>query len=283
MAVRPEPARRTGILERVLARWDTEGPTRPTAEALDGLHAAWLGHVPFENASKLVKAARVMAPDAAVRGPVEFWEDHLRWGSGGTCFASTYAWQFLLRYLGFPSQLLFCHLPAEKPQAHTALCVEADGARWLVDVGYALPAPVPLPTGAAVRLRARFYDVEIRRGPKGEYLVFSEDDRGQRFRYRFELRGTSDTAYLEAWRKTFSLDAPYMRRLALGRFREDARYLYKAEGRIYAITRQGERELTLPGPPVKALASTFGLAEPLVQAAFGALKRLQGLRAGTSG
>ncbi len=280
MAVRPAPARRAGILERVLARWETPPPGTPTVDALDRLHRAWLAQVPFENASKLIKAARVMAPDAAVRGPVEFWEDHLRWGSGGTCFASTYAWQFLLRYLGYPSQLLFCHLPAEKPQAHTALLVEAEGQRWLVDVGYALPVPLPVPGKGAVRRRTPYYDVEVRRGPGDEVLVFSEDARGQRFRYRVRLGAVSEAAYLEAWRHTFALTAPYMKRLALGRFRDGTRYLYKEEGRVYAIDRAGERLVPLEGAPDAALAGIFALPRPLLAAALSALAHLKDFRGG---
>ncbi len=278
----PVTARRTGILERVLERWQLPRPALPTAEALDDLHAAWLVHVPFENATKLVKAARLMNPEAAVRGPVEFWEDHLRWGSGGTCFASSYAFQFLLRYLGYRSRLLFCHLPAEKPQAHTALLVEAGGGTHLVDVGYALPAPVPLPAGDAVSRRSTiYYDVELRPGPGGEILVFSEDARGQRFRYRFAPHAAADGAYLGAWARTFALTAPYMRRLALGRFQENARFLYKEPGRVFAINREGEREVPMTGPPAAALSGLFRIPQPLLQAAIGSLGRLQEMRAGS--
>jgi arylamine N-acetyltransferase len=278
---RADPGRgRAGLLDRVLVTWGVEAPPRPDAAFLDRLHAAYLAHVPFENATKVVKAARVMAPDAAVRGPVEFWEDHLRWGSGGTCFASNYAYQFLLRYLGFPARLLFCGLPAEGPQAHTALAVEAEGHRWLVDVGYALPGIVPLPANGVERRVTPYYDIEIRRGPGNEFLVFSEDARGTRYRYRFHLDGAGDREYVAAWHGTFSLGAPYMRRLALGRFREPLRFLYKDRGRVFEIGREGERTRELEGPEPKAVAGFFALPLPLIEAAFGSLERLRALRAG---
>ncbi len=275
--------RRTGILDRVLESWGMTAPAAPTAAALHDLHAAFLTHVPFENATKLVKAARAMSPHAAIRGPVEFWEDHLRWGSGGTCFASAYAYHFLLRFLGYDSQFLFCRLPSSGPQAHTALLVEAEGRPWLVDVGYALPAPLPVPARGVVRAKTALYDMEFRHGARGEFLLFTEDDRGQRFRYQVRLRGAPETEFLAAWQHTFRLEAPYMRRIALGRFRGAARYLYKESGVVFSISRQGETAMPLDGPAPRALSRFFDLPEPLMEAAFSALDRLGRLRSVTFG
>ena len=136
-----------------------------------------------------------------------------------------------------------------------------------MDVGYALPAPVFLPNGTAVRRSTAYYDIEVRRGVEDEYLLFSEDDRGQRFRYRFITEPVPDAAYQAAWKKTFAAKAPYMRRLALGRFREGTRYLYKDPRAIYAITRKGEEARPLPEPRIPLLANIFGLPEPLLEAA----------------
>jgi len=275
--------KKLGILDRVLGSWGISSPARPTAAALHDLHAAYLTHVPFENATKLVKAARAMSPQGAIRGPVEFWEDHLRWRSGGTCFASTYAYQFLLRFLGYTSHLLFCRLPSSGPQAHAALLVEAEGAPWLVDVGYALPAPLAVPARGTAKVRTPLYDMEFRRGARGDFLLFTEDDRGQRYRYQVKLQGAAENEYLNAWQHTFRLEAPYMRRIALGRFRGATRYLYKESGVVYAITRQGEEAKALDGPPSQALAKFFELPEPLMDAAVSALERLGRLRAPSFG
>lgn len=268
---------RKGLLDRVLDKWGVAKPEAPDAAALDMLHAAYLANVPFENATKLIKVARAGIAGAAIRGPVEFWEEHLRWGSGGTCFSSAAAYQFLLRYAGFASRVLYCQLPASDEDAHTALLVNVEGRSVLVDIGYALPATVPLPDSAALRRATPYYDIEIRRGVEDEYLVFSEDDRGQRFRYRFTLQEIAEPAYLQSWRKTFLPKAPYMRRLALGRFRDGVRYLYKDRdpGAIFVITRQGEEARPLPSHPIPTLSKTFGLPRPLLEAAQKALDALQ--------
>ena len=283
-AASPEPTARwgrsnrpkKGLLDRVLDKWGVTRPEAPTEAALEALHAAYLANVPFENATKLIKVGRAGTAGAAIRGPVEFWEEHLRWGSGGTCFSSAAAYQFLLRYAGFPSHLMFCQLPASDEDAHTALLVTAEGRRILVDGGYALPSAVPLPDGASLRKSTAYYDIEIRRGVEDEFLVFSEDDRGQRFRYRFMQKEVGEQAFLQSWRKTFLHKAPYMRRLALGRFRDGVRYLYKDKdpGAIFVITRAGEESRPLPQSRISALSKTFGLPRPLLEAAQQALDAL---------
>lgn len=268
-AARPRTER--GLLDRVLERWELERPPA-TLAGLDALHSAHITRVPFENATKIVKAQRAGSAESAMRGPVEYWEEHLRWGSGGTCFAATSAYQFLLRYLGFRSEVVFCHLPAHEPDAHIALLVETAEGQVLVDVGYALPAPLPLPSRTALRRKTPYYDLEIRRGPQDEYLVFSEDDRGQRFRYRFTPGATTEARFLAAWRKTFRPEAPYMRRLALGCFRDATRFLYKDAGRVFEITRAGEEARTLSEPLPESLSGLFGIPKPLLQAALAALE-----------
>jgi len=171
---------------------------------------------------------------------------------------------------------MFCQLPASDEDAHTALVVSAEGRQILVDGGYALPATVPLPDGATLRKSTPYYDIEIRRGVEDEYLVFSEDDRGQRFRYRFVLKEIGEQAFLQSWRKTFLPKAPYMRRLALGRFRDGVRYLYKDKdpGAIFVITRAGEEARPLPSVRIPTLSKTFGLPKPLLEAAQRSLDAL---------
>jgi arylamine N-acetyltransferase len=258
---------RAGLLDRVLNRWGFARPESPTREALEALHQTYLEHVPFENATKLLKVARAGSTGGAMRGPVEFWEEHLRLGSGGTCFSSTAAYQFLLRYMGYSSRLLFCQLPASEPEAHTALLVTLEEKSLLVDVGYALPAPVLLSNEGPERRTTAYYDIEVRPGVDDEYLLFSEDNRGQRFRYRFTLGEVTEENYRRAWKRTFRAKAPYMKRLALGRFHAGTRYLYKDPRAVYAITRAGEEAQPLSEPRIPKLAKIFQLPEPLLEAA----------------
>lgn len=257
---------------RLLDAWGVSPPAGAGRRDLDVLHAACLKQVPFENVTKLLRAARAGRADAARRRPVEFWEDHLRWGTGGTCFSATSAFRWLLRRFGFRVRTLFCHLPAHAPRAHTALLVETTSGPCLTDVGYALPAPVPLPRRDAIRRRTPWYDVEIRRGPGGELLVFSADDRGTRFRYRFKPVGVGAAAFREAWLETLRPDARLMRRLALGKLRDGTRTLYAEPGHLVVLSRSDQRRVEIGEPRARRLAECFGLPEDLIAEALDLLR-----------
>jgi arylamine N-acetyltransferase len=212
------------------------------------------------------------AAGGAIRRPEVFWREHLEWGSGGTCFAATEAFRWLLSEVGLQARPIFADMPAERQRAHVALLVDTEKGPYLCDVGYALAAPVPLPKRGAVRRRTPHYDLEVRRGIAGEFLVFSEDDRGRRFRYRFEARPAAAADFEAAWLDTVRPEAFYRTRLALGRFGEQTRWLFRPPDSVTTITRRGEETIPLAEPRLATLARVFELPESLVREACAVLE-----------
>ena len=190
-----------------------------------------------------------MTPEAAIRGPVEFWEDHLRWGSGGTCFASSYAYPVPAAVPGLPLAAPLLPPPRrEAPGPHRAPGGGRGPPGWWT---WATRCPPRWPfrpgtgrAGGARSLRHRDSPGAGRRVP-----ALHRGRPGAALPLPVHPRAAADGAYLGAWARTFASTAPYMRRLALGRFRDRARYLYKEPGRVYAIAREGEREMLLEAPP----------------------------------
>lgn len=259
------------LARRLLDAWRVAPLPAGAFERLERLHAAWLRHVPFENLTKLVHCARARRPEEALRRPDLFWSEHLEWGSGGTCFAATEAFRWLLEELEIAARPVFAEMPAERQHAHVALLVETERGVCLCDVGYALAAPVPLPKSGAVRRSTPHYDLEVRRGISGEFLVFSEDDRGRKFRYRFHAQPAAEAEFEAAWLDTLRPEAFYRTRLALGRFGERTRWLFRPPDSVTTITRRGEETIRLAEPRVATLARVFELPEALVREACGVL------------
>lgn len=254
------------MLDRVLARWGLSPlPDDPVAR-LKVLHAAFVRHVPFENVTKLLRARAVRNVDEARRTPGIFWSDHLSFGGGGTCFATTAAFAGLLNSAGLPAAPAFAELEKEDPRAHAVLLVQAGREAWMSDVGYALAAPVPLPGRTPRIVGTAQYDVELRRGARGELQVLTEDALGRRFRYRFRPKPASAAAYEEAWRTTLLPDAPYLARLALGRMGRRRRWLYRDPDEVVVLSRRGMRPRRVAGPA--ALSRWFGLPEELIRRAM---------------
>ena len=267
------------LVERILAAWSLDELAAAPSRRLDQLHRACLRHVPFENLTKLIHRQSAPRLEAARRHPPVFWREHLEIGAGGTCFATTEGFASLLIALGYTVRPIFCHLPAERRHAHVALLVETETGPRLCDTGYALAAPMPLPGRLPIRRRTRHYDMEMRAGVDGEYLLFLEDDRGRRFRYQFRDAAASRAEWIGAWNESLKPAAIYMNRLALGRFGAGVRWILHPDNRVMVLSRHNERAIVMPADEDAAdrrLSRLFRLPVSLIQAARGALRDARG-------
>jgi hypothetical protein len=113
----------------------------------------------------------VFAPATAPlrrRGPAEVVADHLRWGTGGTCFALTETFLTVLRRLGYRCRPVLCDMKAGA-DTHCAVLIELPEGPHLMDPGYLLHRPLPLPRAPGEQSRRDAGVAEVRlvaaRGP----------------------------------------------------------------------------------------------------------------------
>lgn len=118
-----------------LHRLHHDGPVRPDHATLEALQIAHLVHLPFEN----LDPASGIRPSTA---PERSFAKLVRGGRGGWCFELNGAFAELLRAIGFPVELRSAQVwdadggRLGPPLDHLCLVVQADGERWLVDVGF---------------------------------------------------------------------------------------------------------------------------------------------------
>ncbi len=135
-------------VDAYLARIGHEGPVRADAATLAALQAAHLTSVAFENLDVVAGAAQRTTPDWSVPKVVQRRR-------GGWCFELNSAFGSLLAAIGFPVTACSARVwdadAAELGPAldHLCLLVEADGERWLADVGFGDSVLAPLLTGTA--------------------------------------------------------------------------------------------------------------------------------------
>jgi len=127
----------------------------PGAGLLQALFERFNACVPFETATKIVRDEEVSAHDDKPRRPEIFWADHLALGAGGTCFARVAAFDAVLSALGFSSRRILGRVSRDFD--HAALVVEAGGKPWLCDVGFPLPALLPLEGEEVETPHGRFF------------------------------------------------------------------------------------------------------------------------------
>ena len=101
--------------------------------------------VPYENLTKILKADSVLSAASAMRCPDEVIGDFLRWGTGGTCFSLTAALIALLDVAGIDAWPILAdrHYGVD---THCGILIAPQGANMLLlDPGYLLFAPIPVP------------------------------------------------------------------------------------------------------------------------------------------
>jgi hypothetical protein len=130
------------LTRQVLARLNV-APAAPTVSLLEELINAYIRTVPWESAFRIAKRVRTVVTADCPRWPLEFWQDNMERGGGGTCFESNYAFYSLLLALGYEGYLTINNM-GDSIGCHTAIVLYLNGQKWLADVGIPLYAPLPL-------------------------------------------------------------------------------------------------------------------------------------------
>lgn len=146
-------------LAAYLQRTGYAGHIAPTLQALQALHLAHATRIPFENLDILL--GRPIALDLpAIQAKL------VAQRRGGYCFEHNLLFAAVLRAFGFDLTQLAARVryrsTALLPRTHMLLLVEAEGRRWLADVGFGgegLLLPVPFGTGEEVQHYAWRYRV----------------------------------------------------------------------------------------------------------------------------
>lgn len=137
-------------LDAYTARIGCTGTLTRTADTLHELARAHIATIPFENLDVL------LGRDIALDVP-SVQSKLVHQPRGGYCFEHTILFAAVLERLGFSFEAYSSrvHLGGSHlvPATHAVLAAEADGARWLVDVGFGggMLEPLPLDNGAQQR------------------------------------------------------------------------------------------------------------------------------------
>ena len=133
-------------VDAYLARIGYSGDLRPSADVLAALHLAHATHIPFENLDVLRGVPIRLDLESLQRKLVDG-------GRGGYCYEHNLLFAAVLESLGFSVTRLAARVRHRasrvNPRTHMLLLVDADGSRWLADVGFGAEGLLlPVPFGA---------------------------------------------------------------------------------------------------------------------------------------
>jgi arylamine N-acetyltransferase len=239
-----------------------------------------LSALPYENLSKIA-AFGLGGNMESTLGLAEGWlEKNRETGAGGTCFSLTWWLARRLAAAGIGYALLMGD-KGRSANIHCALRCDWEGRSYLLDPGYLIFEPLPLPESGlsvdawippnAVRLEDRPEAGAWRlwSGPRDADRGFGDDGRpqgGLKFRFDFRRKPVDEAEFFAHWEASYRL--PMMRYPVLNRVRDGAQF-YLQKRSLLIRTEQGSEMRKLAREELfHALGATFGIPEALAREAM---------------
>lgn len=264
------------LLARFSRRFRLPGlrPDLPSVERLARAFAT----LPYENLTKILASADGRAR-AARRDASRVLEEHIRFGTGGTCFSLTNLLTRLLSAMGVEANPILADR-RYGPDTHCAVRVRVHGRDYLLDPGYLLTRPVPLEAIGTepVRVETSFNDQLLvpRSDRRAELHTVRNSSRVHRL--TFKLDPVDEDAFVRAWNRSFAFDMmryPVVTRVG----RDGQRYLQGTHLRVLERNRSARREID-PSLLAEHISREFGIDATIVRRALEVLSRRERTLAG---
>lgn len=157
-----EPVLSAEILERILSKLDLADRPALDLVGLNRLYAAFSGNVPNDNIQKRIWLTGDQKKPVTGGDPIEFFENWLAHGTGGTCFPANGGLCALLRVLGFNANRISGSVIMEgiDPDGnHGSVLVTLEGVDYLADAQLGAFTALPLVPGEPSSTGDRIHDI----------------------------------------------------------------------------------------------------------------------------
>jgi len=193
-------------------------PAAGPARLMLGNVAAAFARLPYENITKIIKQEEAESCGKARRYPEEVIRNHIDLGTGGTCFSLTSALLHLVRRLGWKAEYILADR-SYGPDTHCALLLWIDGTAHLLDPGYLIVDPIPLPSSGSREYETGFNRIILTRGSGNTGRISLSTVQGDRETYRLTYKSSPVDAgdFYKAWDASFGWDMmryPLLTRIA---------------------------------------------------------------------
>lgn len=237
-----------------------------------------LSALPYENLSKIVAHHQGRnaggaggTPESILSFSASWLEDHARTGLGGTCFALTHWLKLRLDALGYSSAYLMADKRIE-PNIHCGLVLWHERRAWLLDPGYLIFEPVPLPQGGlSVELFLSPNVVRVEDVPgAGVWRLWTGPRGSLKHRFDFRHEPVSADEFQHHWEASY--DWPMMKHVVLNRVKDGTQY-YLQKNNLLVRSADGGTMTKLTSAEVRVAATgLFGLPRGLVDEALDLLE-----------
>lgn len=261
------------LCRRVMTHFGLSASPPPTLETLQQLVTCYTRTAPWESASRIARRARqAESADCALLGEA-FWESHFKSGSGGTCYESNYAFFGLLRWLGFDGYLTINDMGATIG-CHSAIVVQLDSRKFLVDVGYPVHVVLPLRDEGAITVANPIMDYAVEPLGESRYAIWRElQPRSSAF--QLNDQPVSDADYRAIAIHDYRHDGgQFLNEIVIHKVVDEQLWRFNSGEQPLVLQQfvKGERrDHAMAGDPAAELARKFGIAREVVAEALAVL------------
>ena len=245
-------------MDAYLRRIGYAGELLPCHAVLTALHLAHATRIPFENLDILLgRPIRLDLPSLQAK--------LVNGGRGGYCFEQNLLFAAVLQHVGFPVTPLAARVCYRTrrilPRTHMLLLVQAEGSRWLADVGFGaegLLLPVPFSPGQPARQFAWSYRV---REEPGRWVLqaWREEDWVDLYSFTLEPQTMADYEMANYYTSTHP-DSRFVQTLTVQLPAPEVRYVLRNREFITDWgTRVTSKVLADDQELLRVLAESFGL------------------------
>jgi N-acetyltransferase len=246
-------------------------PAAPDLALLATLLHQYGRRVPWESASRIARAAQ-SAGTPPPRWSEEFWRDARDLGTGGTCFESNRAFLALLRSLGYEGYLTINDMQ-ETAACHTAIVVTLGGARWVVDAGYPIYAPLRLDPEQVTEATTPYLTYTAEPLGGGRWQLFNRPH-PKPYLYTLIDAPVSDADYRAATEADYGPGGLFLSRVIIRKLLGGDIWRFDSAAPSPAVVQFRDGALTehpIVGDVPAALAQRFGVDEGVIAAAIRSL------------
>jgi arylamine N-acetyltransferase len=264
-----QPDANSGLVQQFLDANHIAAEQAPVALLTSAAQA--FSRLPFENLTKIIKEAEAGRVEEARRTPAEVLADHWNLGAGGTCFALTSTMLHLVRGLGFQAEPILADR-RYGADTHSAFLVWLDGKPHLLDPGYLIVQPLPVPTAHDVRIVTPFNELLLvpkNGGAKVE--LYTRQDQQTTYRLTFKTAPVDAGEFLRAWDVSF--DADMMRYPVLSRVAQGKQIYFQKRHLLVRGAEESRRREVTPDRLIAEIAEQFQIAPAVIAKALDVLKK----------
>lgn len=165
--------------------------------------ATAFSRLPFENLTKIIRLEQEGNRARARRMPGRVIAEHVASGTGGTCFALTTAFLYILRCAGWEAEPILADRTYGQ-NTHSALLVWIDRIPHLLDPGYLVVDPIPLVSHDDTVIEREINDLILTPSDAGNRLELHTRRNGQtRYRLTFKTDPVDMQEFCRAWEDSF--------------------------------------------------------------------------------